>query len=407
MGGDSLAITILLPYAGKNGGVRVALEHAKGLADRGHRVTLVSRPRRRPGWRRGVKRLLSGKSWHPGHTGSFEISDALEHHVLRHHGPYRAGDVPDGDAVIATWWQTARDMAALPRQCGERLYMVQHDERLITPSLAAEVEKTYRLSARAVVVADWLGEMLRREFDHPAVDVVPNAVDLALFDAPPRMRHAKPCVGLMVSNAKFKRTDLALEAIARVRKHRPNLEIVGFGSSVLEGGLSLPEGTRFEANPAQSRIAALYAQADVWLMSSDCEGYGLPVLEAMACRTPVVGTATGAAPELLGTQLGQMDETGRGVVVPVGDVEAMAQGLEQVLGLSPEAWRAMSDRAYATARRWTWSDATQALERSIRATLGGVDDVGTAATDARGVDDLQDGLQAQASAASVALGGVV
>jgi glycosyltransferase involved in cell wall biosynthesis len=51
--------------------------------------------------------------------------------------------------------------------------------------------------------------------------------------------------------------------------------------------------------PDKEQLAVLYNLADLFLFPSWYEGFGLPVLEAMACGTPVVGSGVGAVPELI------------------------------------------------------------------------------------------------------------
>ena len=83
----------------------------------------------------------------------------------------------------------------------------------------------------------------------------------------------------------------------------------------------------------------------------------MPILEAMACRTPVIGTPAGASPELL--------SRGGGILVKPEDAQDMARAIEQVHALPEADWRAMSDLAYATAAGYTWEDATNAFERGL------------------------------------------
>ena len=52
--------------------------------------------------------------------------------------------------------------------------------------------------------------------------------------------------------------------------------------------------------------------------------------------------------------------------MPVGDAEALADRLVDVLCLDDARWRAMSDAALATATRYTWDDATDLMESSLR-----------------------------------------
>jgi glycosyltransferase involved in cell wall biosynthesis len=94
------------------------------------------------------------------------------------------------------------------------------------------------------------------------------------------------------------------------------------------------------------------------LCASRSEGFGLPLLEAMACRTPVVSTRVGGATDLI-------EEGREGYVVDVEDSEGLARRLVQVLSLDEPAWRVMSDAAFATATGYTWDDATDLFEAGL------------------------------------------
>ncbi len=83
----------------------------------------------------------------------------------------------------------------------------------------------------------------------------------------------------------------------------------------------------------------------------------MPILEAMACRVPVIATPTGAAPELIAP--------GGGMIVPMDDPAAMAREIERIVRLPDEQWRAMSDLAHQTATRYTWDDATDLFETAL------------------------------------------
>jgi glycosyltransferase involved in cell wall biosynthesis len=119
----------------------------------------------------------------------------------------------------------------------------------------------------------------------------------------------------------------------------------------------MPDNTDYTICPAQDRIKDVYSRCDAWLVASRSEGFGLPILEAMACRTPVIATPTGAAPELLAP--------GGGVIVPMEDPTAMAAAIERIIGLPDDQWRRMSDIAYDTATRYTWDDATKLFEAAL------------------------------------------
>src|SRR5690606_2455690 len=58
---------------------------------------------------------------------------------------------------------------------------------------------------------------------------------------------------------------------------------------------------RFVGFVADADLPALYSGATALVFPSLCEGFGLPILEAMACRTPIIASDTSPLPEVVGT----------------------------------------------------------------------------------------------------------
>jgi glycosyltransferase involved in cell wall biosynthesis len=267
-----------------------------------------------------------------------------------------AADVPDADVVVATWWETARWVAALPSSKGAQAYFIQGYEA--RDDLPAEVlDVTWRLPMHKIVVAQWLARMAAERFGDADASLVPNAVDLEQFSVPARGKQPSPTVGLVYTHVECKGCDLGLAAFDLARKQLPDLKLVAFGSRPPTPDLPIPAGAEFVLQPPQARIKDLYAKTDAWLFPSRQEGFGLPILEAMACRTPVVATPAGAAPELLAD--------GGGVLVGPNNAQALAGGMLEALGLDPLAWSNLSDKAYATACRYNWEHATGLFEAAL------------------------------------------
>ena len=363
-----LAVTFLLKRSDLSGGVRVVRAYAERLRGRGHRVVVVSCADPPEPLLRRLKRGLKGEGWKkrpprvPGHMDA----SGLPHRVLPGGRTPDAGDLPDADVLVTTWWETAEWARGWPARKGRPLYLVQHDERVfdgITPEQRRRVEETWRLGCPKVAVAGWIAREMR-EAGAEDVHVILNALDPELFHAPPRPKRPVPTVGLMHSHARFKGVDVAVEAIRIARESLPRLAVEAFGSGPLEGSLleGLP-GVTYHRQPPQDEIRGVYAACDAWLFGSRCEGFGLPILEAMACRTPVIGTPAGAAPELLGPPPGG---EAAGLLVPMEDPAAMAEAIVRVAGMDEGRWRALSERAHATATRYTWDEATDLLEAQIR-----------------------------------------
>jgi len=95
----------------------------------------------------------------------------------------------------------------------------------------------------------------------------------------------------------------------------------------------------------------LLQNASVFAFPSIYEGFGLPPLEAMAAGVPVVATAAGAVPEVVGNA---------GVIVPVGDVDQLAQALAYVLDDAEERAR-LIETGLRRAGEYTWERCAEGL----------------------------------------------
>lgn len=363
-----MKITFLLPYSGLSGGIRVVAEHARRLQVRGHDVLLISSPYRYPrrrdrvrDWvRRTARRFL-------GQVAPSHLNDAgVPWKVLAEPRQATNADVPDGDVVIGTWWRTADAAWHLAPSKGAKVFFVQGYERHGS-SAEEEVNAVWARPMLKIAVSQWLADIARAQRCDGEVILVPNAVDTDLFTAPPRGRQTSPVVGFLYDAKHYRGCDIIIDAIDLARAHLPTLRVLAFGTERPSSQLPLPPGAEYRRLPAQSELPGLYGGCDVWLFGSREEGFGLPILEAMACRTPVIATPAGAAPQLL--------ESGGGELVAHDDPQAMADAIVRLVSLPEAAWRGFSDRALEQARSYTWEDATDrfeaALSRAVQQTVPG------------------------------------
>ena len=348
-----MRITFVLPLATVSGGVRVVATYARLLVARGHEVTVVSLPKRRlPLWRR-VQDLVR----HRGAPRKVKVTTSLldflgpRHIVLDRPRPVTEADVPDADVIVATWWSTAEWVAALPARKGAGLYLLQ-DYEVFPGQPVDRVAATYRLPLRKLAVSSYIREEIARNHGAGEIALLPNAVDLDIFSAPPRDRGTPLTVGFLYTGKLRKRADLAIEAVTQARALLPDLRIVILTAKPIDPDIALPPGTQVHVNPPPGEIPALYAACDLWLFTSASEGFGLPILEAMACRTPVLATRAGAAEDLI--------DGGNGTLLE-DDAAAFAREIRRIAHLPPQDWAAMSEAAHETAHRYTWDDATDLL----------------------------------------------
>lgn len=356
-----MRITFVQPRLDLSGGARVIALYSQALMEMGHRVCVVAG---RPAPERlssRMKRWLRG-DFHTAHPAGSHRGAGVEIRVLESHRPITDGDVPDADVVIATWWETAEWVARLQPRKGAKVYFIQHHE-VFDYLPIARARATYRLPMHKIVIAGWLKDVMAAEYGDRTVDLVPNSVDRSQFFAPPRTRQARPTVGFLYSAAPFKGLDITLAAMDLLARRLPELHVISFGLRDPSRSLPLPRGAEFHRSPPQDRIRELYSRCDAWITASRSEGFNLPALEAMACRTPIVATRAGWPAEAVRTG-------SNGVLVDVDDVGGIASGAEWVLSRSPEQWRALSDGAYATSQVGSWEESAVAFEAALKRACG-------------------------------------
>ena len=105
------------------------------------------------------------------------------------------------------------------------------------------------------------------------------------------------------------------------------------------------------------RLAALYAEADVFVLASHFEGYGMAYAEAIAQGLPVIGTSAGAIPETVPSDAG--------LLVPAGNISALAGALRQVIGDDDLRRRVASASRVAATRLPTWSQSAEIFARAL------------------------------------------
>jgi N-acetyl-alpha-D-glucosaminyl L-malate synthase BshA len=184
------------------------------------------------------------------------------------------------------------------------------------------------------------------------VRVIPNFVNTEMFNRRAEGRHrnalAQPDEKILIHISNFrpvKRVEDVVRVAARVMEKVPaRLIFVGDGPDrplAEERSRNLGIGDRVVFLGKQESVAELLACADLLLMPSESESFGLTALEAMAVEVPVVGTRCGGLEELI-----EDGVTGR--LLPVGAVDAMADAAIAILS-DPELQREIGRAGRAAA----------------------------------------------------------
>ena len=200
--------------------------------------------------------------------------------------------------------------------------------------------------------------------DRDRIRVVPHGVDMAdlgMSDAArvwERRGITEPYILWVGTQEQRKNVMAVLEAFTIVAHRHPTLSLVLHGPNGWLGD-EVGEGLRHrgmqgrtivsEGGLPRSELAALYSRATAFVYPSLYEGFGLPVLEAMACGTPVVTSNISALPETAGDAA---------LLVDPLDADAIAESIERIIN-DPTVAEDLSRRGKKRAAGFTWTEAAR------------------------------------------------
>ncbi|PYE54927.1 N-acetyl-alpha-D-glucosaminyl L-malate synthase BshA [Deinococcus yavapaiensis] len=209
-------------------------------------------------------------------------------------------------------------------------------------------------SDRVTAVSHFLADQTRDLFDVDVpIDVIHNFVDTDRFtrneDPRVRARFAHPDEAILVHVSNFrpiKRTHEVVEIFARVASEMPaRLLMIGDGperARAFELAQALGVLGRVQFLGSFPDVETVLSIADLFVLPSEKESFGLVALEAMSCEVPVVASDIGGIPEVVAS-----GETG--VLCALGDIDGMAHAALSILSDSP-TYRRMAKAARQRAR---------------------------------------------------------
>ena len=332
-------------YASVGGSGIVATELAKALASRGHQVRLVSTD---PPFRLGE--FQAGLVFHEVKTPGYplfrepqyllsianklvEVSREFELDII--HAHYA---IPHAVAAyLARQILSASDTTRVPRVIttlhGTDVTLIGSD-----PSYSETVAFCIDRSDGVTAVSDSLRQDTYRQLPVTAdIQVIPNFLDCQLHRRiaderlSARYRGERPDTKLIVHVSNFrpvKRTKALVEIFQRIRARLPaRLLLVGDGPDLplaRRVAREMGVGDDVDAVGEQEQVVPLLSIADLFLLPSSEESFGVAALEAMACSVPVVASRVGGLPEVI-------EHGVSGFLHDVDDLDAMADSGVQLL----------------------------------------------------------------------------
>lgn len=354
----TLKINFLISLPSVDGGTRVIAQYAERLIAQGHDVQVYSYYKDVVPLIERLRKIRRGTTQARRKPDTRFFDDANVPVIMFDRSLSQAvSGVRDADVTIATWWQTIDWLERLPVSTGVKVHFAQGDEPCLPHVDTAAVEAAFRRPHPRITVSRWLQQKLRDSYGVSDCALVENTIDTDAFAFASRGKQSVPTIGFVYSSATIKNCFLALKCMKAMKQQFPSLVVKAFGAKAPTDEIVNEPWFHLDVKPNQDRIRDIYAGCDVWLFTSRVEGFGLPVLEALASGTPVVATPAGVAPDYVNAETGALVE---------GKLEAFNQAVAGILTLDETQWREMSANAASAVRHRTIDDAAREFAAALQ-----------------------------------------
>ncbi len=365
-----MKITFLCPMPLYNpvGGLKVVIEYANRLAQRGHCVTLVAATGNVPYDRQAtsqhkIKRTLLFLLRSLGYKGGYKpdrwirLAQSVR---LLWRPSLDVRWIPDADVVIATAWESAEWAAAYPDSKGRKFYLIQNDESAFTsdPVLSQRAQATWKLPLKKLVTGKWLQTFLASRGESACW--VSQGVDYqdSYFSLMRPIDTRSPTTVIMMYHVlPWKGSADGLAALNIVKQTVDTLTVRLFGTP--NAPPNLPAWIEYVQNPPQRQLCALYNASAIFVSPSWVEGMALPPAEAMQCGAAVCLTQIGGHADY-----GIHQHTA--LLSPPRQPEALAVNILQLIE-NPHLRIQLAMNGHQYIQRFTWESAVNKFEQCITA----------------------------------------
>jgi glycosyltransferase involved in cell wall biosynthesis len=280
-------------------------------------------------------------------------------HIVDHSYAHLANQLPEGRVIIAChdldafaslWKPSSGPLAKLRQRIAANLVRGLLKAAAVTCDSKATQDQ---LLARFPVLADRV--VVLHNGVHPACSPAVDAVADAHVT-----QMLGPVRGIEIlhvgSTIPRKRIDVLLQVFANLKKRFANARLLRVGGTFSPTQEKLVDDLRLRDSIAvlpflePSQLASVYRRATVLLQPSDSEGFGLPVVEAMACGTPVIASDLPVLHEVGGTAA---------TYSPAGGGPVWSEAIVALISdrsAKPEQWVLRKSACISQAAKFSWSE---------------------------------------------------
>jgi glycosyltransferase involved in cell wall biosynthesis len=337
---EKLIITFLLPGQGHGGGVRAIAEFGNGLLTLGNEVRIIFKKDKPSSTLKHFVHTLigrSGRNWLDLFHGKIESYIANLKHI----------SFKDDEIVISMCSQTTLDAWLLPSNV-KKVFHCHGGEYENWDNFM----KAINLPIHKIAISSHVKKMIKKHSQSKDIPIVFNGINHLEYYRDTQI--IKQGVGGCIRPRHSKDADTTIKTFQLLHSISPETPLYSFGIGKKP---SIHPILNFTTNPSINKGCEIYNKCKIWFLASLEEGFGLPVLEAMACGCVVVSTKCGGPQDLI-------IDGYNGYNVEIGNYGGLVEKICKVLQ-DERLFQELSENAIKTAQKYSWDNASLSLETAL------------------------------------------
>ena len=338
-----MKITFLLPAEGTGGGGRAITNFANNLLSYGHEVRILYF-KRKISIRKKIRNIYYNFVYGKQEWTRFFKSHVNSYTILNDK------NFSKGEFVLSMCAKTTLDMDKLSDKNVLKVYHchgaeIENWENM----LEAWHRPIFKLS-----ISKKLAEDIKNETGHKVFEIVPDGVNIKEYYSNNDYDN-RDGVTSSFRPRYSKDPNNIIRIFNNLKKNLPEAELRCFGTVRPKG---LTKNVEYSVLPSVENARKIYSKSRVFFLPSIEEGFGLPILEAMACGVPVVATKSGGPQDIISHGVnGYLTDIGN-----YGDIERYIK----ILYRDKKIWERMSKKAIETAKEYSWEKAAKDMETALK-----------------------------------------
>ena len=334
---DKLEITYLMVWTKVCGGSKIILEYANRLAEKGHKINIVTYDEY-PSW--------------------YKLSDKINFVRVPENRDIEKY-IPDSDVVVPTSWKCIRK--SIKANKGPVAFFEQGGSHLF------EIDRLSELKQRVVyermqlppfiyTVSRYSADKLREIYGRDA-SVMYNALEDSIFFPRKEQREREETSITIVGSEEFKFKNIG-EVLKVIRELKQKYPIKLNWITQTKPKVNEQEGKEAIINPKQRVIGDVLRDTDIYICNSEYESFGLPTLEAMTCGAAVITTDTGGMRDFV-------VDGENALVINHHDKEDMKSKIENLIN-DRDLMNRIAHNGMVTASKFNWDNTIMQMEKYFR-----------------------------------------